>query len=194
MKVVSLFSGAGGLDLGFINAGFDIIWANDNYHDAVETYKINIGQHIVEKEIQDIKTDDIPDGEIVIGGFPCQGFSVANQNRNEHDERNKLYIEYLRVISDKKPKYFLAENVKGILSLAKGKVFDMIITDFKRAGYNVQYKLLNAADYGVPQRRERVFIFGIRNDLEKEFDFPNQEYSQDATVEGTKIDINRKSS
>ena len=93
----------------------------------------------------------------MIGGFPCQGFSVANQNRHEHDERNKLYIEYLRIISAKKPKYFLAENVKGILSLAKGKVFDMIISDFQKAGYNVKYKLLNAADYGVPQK-ESVYL------------------------------------
>ena len=120
MKVVSLFSGAGGLDLGFIQAGHTIVWANDLYADAVATYRHNIGNHIVEKDIKDIASSDIPDCDIVIGGFPCQGFSVANTKRHSLDERNVLYKELLRVIRDKQPKYFLAENVKGILSLNKG--------------------------------------------------------------------------
>lgn len=123
MKVVSLFSGAGGLDLGFIKAGHTIVWANDLYDDAVATYRKNIGNHIVDKDIREIPSEEIPDCDIVIGGFPCQGFSVANTKRHTADERNVLYKELLRVIKDKNPKFFLAENVKGILSLNKGESF-----------------------------------------------------------------------
>ena len=173
MKVVSLFSGVGGLDLGFIKEGHQIIWANDIFEDAVKTYRRNIGEHIICKDILDIPSCDIPEHDILIGGFPCQGFSVANANRGEHDERNKLYLELLRVLKDKQPKYFLAENVKGILSLMKGKVFDLIISDFTNAGYNVTHKVLNAADYGVPQRRERVIILGVRKDLNISLEHPS---------------------
>ena len=111
MKVVSLFSGAGGLDLGFKMAGHEIIWANDLYEDAVETYKHNLGDHIVCGDISKIDADEIPECDIIIGGFPCQGFSVANMKRHESDERNALYKQLIRVIDAKKPKFFLAENV-----------------------------------------------------------------------------------
>lgn len=107
MKVVSLFSGAGGLDLGFCKAGHEIIWANDYYSDAVQTYRNNIGNHIVEKSIDEVNSDMIPNHDILIGGFPCQGFSVANVKRNTEDKRNTLYLEMLRIIKDKKPKFFL---------------------------------------------------------------------------------------
>lgn len=106
MKVVSLFSGAGGLDLGFIMAGHTIVWANDLFEDAVSTYEKNIGRHIVRKDIKDVSVSDIPEADIIIGGFPCQGFSVANTKRNEKDERNSLYKELIRVIEAKKPKFF----------------------------------------------------------------------------------------
>lgn len=172
MKIVSLFSGAGGMDLGFIQAGHEIIWANDIYEKAVETYKKNIGNHILCLDIKELNVLEIPDCDMVIGGFPCQGFSVANTGRSEHDERNKLYLEYLRVVQEKKPKFFVAENVKGILNLAKGKVMELILKDFRSAGYNVEYKLLNAANYGVPQLRERVIFIGVRKDINKEIEFP----------------------
>lgn len=178
MRIVSLFSGAGGLDLGFIQAGHNIVWANDLYDDAVETYRYNIGQHIVKEDITKINSTDIPDCDMVIGGFPCQGFSIANLKRHTGDSRNTLYRELLRVITDKKPKYFLAENVKGILSLDKGAVFSMILRDFFEAGYNVTYKVLNSADYGVPQKRERVIIVGIRKDFPYLFEFPKRTHSE----------------
>ena len=114
MRVVSLFSGAGGLDLGFKMAGHEIIWANDLYEDAVETYKHNLGDHIVCEDISKIDAEEIPECDIIIGGFPCQGFSVANMKRHETDERNALYKQLIRVIDAKKPKFFLAENVKGL--------------------------------------------------------------------------------
>lgn len=162
-RVISLFSGAGGMDLGFINAGFEIVWANDFFKEAVESYKKNVDDRIVYGDITKIDSSEMPDDiDLVIGGFPCQGFSVANTKRSMKDERNFLYKEMLRVIDDKKPKFFVAENVKGILSMKKGKVFEMIKKDFKKLGYDVDAKLLNAAEYGVPQARERVVIIGNR--------------------------------
>ena len=169
-KIISLFAGAGGMDLGFINAGFDIIWANDIDPDSVKTYKKNIGDHIVLGDIEKIRNNKIPDGaDIVIGGFPCQGFSIANKGRHIDDSRNKLYKQMLRVIRVKKPKYFVAENVEGMTTLGKGAVLQKIIKDFKSIGYKVDFKLLNAADYGVPQLRKRVFIIGNRLGLENPF-------------------------
>jgi DNA (cytosine-5)-methyltransferase 1 len=168
--VAGLFSGCGGLDLGFINAGFDVVWANDFFKEAVETYKKNIGNHIVLGDITKIPSSDIPDNfDILLGGFPCQGFSIANIKRSMEDERNFLYKEMLRLIKDKKPKYFVAENVKGLLSMQKGKVIEMIINDFQDLGYDVDYKLLKASEYGVPQNRERVFIIGNRLGLRNPF-------------------------
>ncbi|MBE5990766.1 MAG: DNA cytosine methyltransferase [Paenibacillaceae bacterium] len=181
MKVVSLFSGAGGLDLGFKMAGHDIIWANDLYGDAVDTYKANLGNHIVCKDVFTVEASDVPDCDIIIGGFPCQGFSVANTKRNINDERNQLYKQLMRIINAKQPKFFVAENVKGIMSLAKGQVLKMILDDFRGMGYKVQAKVLNAADYGVPQLRQRVFIIGVRNDLSYEFEYPTPMYNSDGS-------------
>lgn len=179
MKVVSLFSGAGGLDLGFIMAGHDIIWANDLYKDAVSTYRKNIGDHIVLADIQKIDARDIPDCDIVIGGFPCQGFSVANWKRHIDDERNVLYKQLIRVIEEKKPKFFLAENVKGLTNMEHGEVFKLILEDFSSLGYRVKWKILNAADYGVPQTRQRVIIIGVRNDVDFEYNYPLPTHDKD---------------
>jgi DNA (cytosine-5)-methyltransferase 1 len=173
LKVLSLFSGCGGLDLGFINSGYEIIWANDFFIEAVETYKKNIGNHIVFGDISKIPNNEIPNNfDILLGGFPCQGFSVANKKRSMEDERNFLYKEMLRIVKDKKPKFFLAENVKGLLSMHKGEVIKMIIEDFKKIGYKVDYKLINSADYGIPQQRERVIIIGNRIGIENPFPKP----------------------
>lgn len=181
LKVVSLFSGAGGMDLGFIRAGFEIIWANDFFEDAVNSYRKNIGKHMIHGDITKIKSEDIPDGaDVIIGGFPCQGFSVANTRRSMEDKRNFLYKEMLRVIADKKPKFFVAENVKGLLSLEHGRVFDMIKSDFENLkdkdgnviGYKVDARILNAAEYGVPQARERVVIIGNRIGVENPYPTP----------------------
>lgn len=173
MKVASLFSGCGGLDLGFIQAGFEVVWANDFFKEAVETYKLNIGDHIVYGDITKIPSSEIPNNfDVLLGGFPCQGFSVANTKRSMDDERNFLYKELMRLVKDKKPKFFVGENVKGLLSMQKGKVIQMIVDDFKSLGYKVDYKLLKASDYGVPQNRERVVIIGNRLGLENKFPKP----------------------
>ena len=155
MRVVSLFCGAGGLDLGFVQAGHEIVWSNDIYADAVETYRRNLGDHVVCGDITAVRSADIPDCDIVVGGFPCQGFSVANTKRRVDDSRNVLYRELLRVIRDKRPAFFLAENVKGLLHFDGGRAFSRILSDFSDAGYRVVHRLFNAADFGVPQRRRR---------------------------------------
>lgn len=183
MKVASLFSGCGGLDLGFIQAGFEVIWANDFFKEAVETYKANIGDHIVYGDITKIPSSEIPSNfDILLGGFPCQGFSVANIKRSMEDERNFLYKELMRLIKDKKPKFFVGENVKGLLSMQKGKVIEMIVEDFKSLGYKVDYKLLKASDYGVPQNRERVVIIGNRLGLENKFPKPTHGPKKDSKL------------
>ena len=192
--VVSLFAGAGGMDLGFIKAGYKVLWANDFDYDSSCTYKKNIGNHIILGDICKIKNKEIPSScDIVIGGFPCQGFSIANPNRKDKgmkDERNFLYKEMLRIIKHCKPKYFVAENVKGILNIEKGKVIELIVNDFKKLGYIVDYKLLNAANYGIPQQRERVFIIGNRLGLQNEF--PIQTHSQNNDLEKDQLTLNFK--
>ncbi|MCA8833958.1 MAG: DNA cytosine methyltransferase [Proteobacteria bacterium] len=189
MKIVSLFSGCGGLDLGFINAGHEIIWANDIDSDSVATYTKNINPHVVLNPIENVESSTIPDCEVVIGGFPCQGFSQANMLRFAKDERNRLYLEFLRVIKDKQPAYFFAENVRGILSLADGNAIKKIESDFASAGYRVQKRLFNLADYGVPQSRWRVIIAGTRKDLPKECDYiyPMSTHSNPQKIQNTNL-------
>lgn len=171
MKIVSLFSGAGGLDLGMIQAGHIIIWANDIDKDAVSTYRANIGNHIVHNDIRNIDIRTIPSCDMVIGGFPCQGFSLANLKRNISDERNSLYHFFCNVVNDKKPLFFIAENVKGILSLGGGIIIKEITKDFSEIGYHVEVHSVNMADYGVPQMRQRVVIIGERRDIHEKFHF-----------------------
>ncbi|MGL5125653.1 MAG: DNA cytosine methyltransferase [Fusobacteriaceae bacterium] len=194
MKIISLFAGAGGMDLGFKEENFDIIWANDFNEDAVKTYKKNIGNHIVLGDITKISSKEIPgkQGEVdlVIGGFPCQGFSIANKNRSMEDHRNFLYLELLRIIKDKQPKFFVAENVKGLLSMEKGKIIEMIKNDLADIGYKVDYKLLNAANFGVPQARERVIIIGNRLGLENPF--PEETHADFYPGEDNYKDLNIK--
>lgn len=173
-NVVSLFSDAGGMDLGFIKAGYRVIWANDFQKDAVETYRKNLGNHIVHGDITQITRDQLPKEpvDIVLGGFPCQGFSVANIKRSMEDKRNFLYLELLRVVKELQPKFFVAENVKGLLSMQNGQVLNMILKNFENLGYRVNYQVLNAANYRVPQSRERVIIIGNRIGVENPFPTP----------------------
>lgn len=161
MKTVSLFAGAGGLDLGFHKAGFDIIWANDINKDACETHDRWSKAIIINKDIQSISMTEIPNCDILIGGFPCQGFSLAGP-RKVDDSRNLLYRFYVETLNNKKPIGFIAENVKGILTLGDGEILKKIKNDFEIAGdgYNVSVHLVNASDYGVPQDRQRVFFVG----------------------------------
>lgn len=172
-KTVALFAGCGGLDLGFENVGFNIIWANDNNKKVEETYKYNHkNTELIIKSLVDIKSEEIPDCDIIIGGPPCQSWSLAGAMKGKEDSRGQLFYEYVRVIKDKRPMAFVAENVKGIISKAHIESFNEIVDMFKESGYTVTYKLVNAKNYGVPQDRERVFIVGVRNDLKVSYKFP----------------------
>ena len=173
LKTVALFAGCGGLDLGFENAGFDIIWANDNNKKVQETYRYNHKEtELVIKSLLDIKSEEIPECDVIIGGPPCQSWSLAGAMKGKEDSRGQLFYEYVRVIKDKRPMAFVAENVKGIVSKAHIESFNEIVDMFKESGYTVTYKVVNAKDYGVPQDRERVFIVGIRDDLKVSYEFP----------------------
>ena len=174
-NVISLFSGCGGLDLGFHLEGYETIWANDFNHYACETFKKNFGNIIVEGDIEDIDPlKDVPECDIILGGFPCQDFSLLWKQPGLNGERGNLYKSFLRFIDAKKPKAFVAENVKGLLTANNGKAIRQILHDFEtiEPGYLVIPKLYNFADYGVPQFRERILFVGIRVDLEFEFKHP----------------------
>ncbi len=170
-RVVSLFCGAGGLDLGFEQAGFTTIWANDINKDACATHQKWSNAEVVCQDIKTIDVNTLPDCDVVVGGFPCQGFSLAGPRKID-DQRNILYKFFVNVVEAKQPKAFVAENVKGILTLGGGEIIKAIISDFADRGYKVTAKLLNASDYGVPQDRFRVILVGIRNDLDKDWSYP----------------------
>jgi len=190
-KVVSLFSGCWWLDLWFINAWYEILWSNDFFPDAVETYKKNIWEHIVLWDITKICHSEIPNNfDILLWWFPCQWFSIANIKRNMEDERNFLYREMLRIINEKKPKFFVAENVKGLLSMQKWKIIEMIVKDFENLWYKVNYKLLNSANYWVPQQRERVIIIWNRIWVENIFPKKTHEWKH-ITVEQVVWDLSK---
>ncbi len=174
MKVVSLFAGCGGLDLGLIKAGHNVVLAHDIDTDCKKTYEQNIGSHFVLGDVKELKAAQLPKYDLLTGGFPCQGFSIANIFRHVDDKRNELYLQIVRLLRETRPKYFLAENVPGLLSLAKGKILEMIIRDFSTIdiekgfpGYEVHHYVLNAIDYGVPQNRKRVIFVGVSNKLSK---------------------------
>lgn len=178
ISVISLFSGCGGMDLGFSGGfeflgkdysqtPFEIIWANDLNSAACRTYKKNIGEHIVEGDIWKMM-DEIPlEADVVIGGFPCQDISINGKGLGIEGKRSGLYRAMVEVVSRVRPKIFVAENVKGLLMKHNEKSLQQILTDFRALGYDVTYQLYNAADYGVPQTRERVFIVGTRSDINK---------------------------
>lgn len=165
---VSLFSGAGGLDIGLEQAGFNTVWGNDFAHDACETHRLWSDATMVEGDIGTVDFDAIPDCDIASFGFPCQGFSLSGPRRID-DSRNTLYRHCVKLVEKKQPKIFLAENVKGLLTLGGGQIKDAIVSDFKEKGYVVTLNLVNAADYHVPEDRWRVFIVGIRKDLVEKY-------------------------
>lgn len=171
-KLISLFSGCGGMDLGFAQAGYDIIWANDFDHWSCKTYERNFGPHIVEGDIENINFDDIPDADIMTGGFPCQDFSMIWKRGGIETERGNLYSYFVKAVEKKKPKAFIAENVKGLITANKGRAISQIASDFARLGYKLDIDLYNFADYGAPQLRERVLIVGVRSDIDYEFTKP----------------------
>lgn len=171
-SVVSLFAGAGGLDIGLHQAGFKTVFANDINADACKTFKMWNPEAIVHcGDVTKLEADMIPNGDIVTGGFPCQGFSLAGPRKID-DSRNILYREFVRIVEAKQPYAFIGENVKGLLTLGEGRILKAIINDFRDKGYNLYYQLLNAADYMVPQDRYRMILIGIRKDIDQGYAFP----------------------
>lgn len=181
-KVVSLFSGGGGLDIGFKKAGYDIVWANDINQDAVNSYKRNVGDEITCADLYELDESSIPRCDVVIGGPPCQSFSLAG-NRHSDDERGRLVWRYIDIIKELQPKAFLFENVTGLLS-AKNidgeKILPLLLRAFSDIGYSISYQVVNAADYGVPQLRKRIIIVGLRGFM-SHFDFPSTTHNEDGS-------------
>ena len=193
LKVASLFCGCGGTDVGLLG-GFDflgdnyaknpmeIVYANDIEESACRIFEENFGVIPDRRDIRTVPASEIPEIDVLTGGFPCQSFSIVAQNPKRlgyKDERGMLFFEMCRILRDKKPKCFIAENVKGLLSANKGEAFPLIISEFEKSGYQVTHKLINAAAFGVPQKRERVIIVGIRNDLGFKYEFPDDVLAED---------------
>lgn len=187
LKVASLFCGCGGTDVGLLgdfdflgkhyaSNQLEIVYANDIDDNACNIFEKNFGITPDNRDIREVSSNEIPEFDILTGGFPCQSFSIIAQNPKRlgvKDERGKLFFEMCRILREKQPKCFIAENVKGILTANKKSAFPLIIKEFEDSGYDVKYSILNSANYGVPQKRERVIIVGFRKDLEVKFEFPD---------------------
>ena len=178
LKVASMFCGCGGMDLGilggfeylgkrYVKLPYEIVYALDNDEYCTKIYNDNFKHKCVVQDIKSLDIASLPDFDVLIGGFPCQSFSISAQNPPRlgyKDERGMLFFEMVKILRKRHPRFFIAENVKGLLSANKGKAFPMIIEEFENAGYKVVHKLLNAEEYGVPQRRQRVVIIGFRDE------------------------------
>lgn len=185
LTAVSLFAGCGGLDLGFTQEGIDIIWANDYNHWACETYKRNFGDHVVEGDITAIDIKKIPKADIILGGFPCQDFSMLWKRGGLDTDRGNLYRYFVDIVTKKEPKMFIGENVRGLLSANDGEAVKQIVADFAKAGkhgYDVKVYPINFADYGAPQLRQRVLIVGVNKKYKKEFVLPEPTHNEKTWV------------
>src|SRR5690554_2379978 len=174
-NVVSLFSGAGGLDLGFQQAGFNVTWANEHDKDIWETYENNHpSTQLDRRSITDISSDEVPDCIGIIGGPPCQSWSEAGAKRGIEDKRGQLFFDFIRILNAKKPKFFLVENVSGMEHPKHKSALENIKLMFTDAGYDLYYKMMDAVDYGAAQTRKRVIFIGFRRDMNISIHFPSQ--------------------
>ena len=176
LKVASMFAGIGGIDLGFEQAGYKVVWANEIDKYACRTYRLNFGNDfLVEGDIQEISTDTIPDVDVLIAGFPCQAFSSVGLKKGFEDPRGNLFFETARVIAAKKPSVVFFENVANLVKHDEGKTFLTIFNTMAELGYTVRYKIMNASDYGIPQQRNRIYIVAFLNEnLCDKFQFPEE--------------------
>lgn len=191
MNIVSFFAGAGGLDLGFQKAGFNVIWANEYDKEIWETYEKNHPKTKLDKRsIVDIPAGEVPDCDGIIGGPPCQSWSEAGALKGINDKRGQLFFDFIRILEAKQPKFFLAENVSGMLLGRHSEALKNIKEMFRNAGigYELSFEMLNASDYNVPQDRKRVFFIGIRKDLKFKFEFPKTKFLK-ITLEQTIFDL-----
>ncbi len=189
MRLASLFSGVGGLDLGFVQAGFKTVYANDIDKDVWTTYERNNGIKIDRRSLFDTPSGDVPEVDGIIGGPPCQSWSLAGAMRGIKDERGQLFYEYIRIIRDKQPKFFVAENVPGMLSSTHKNEFEKIIREMEKLGYRVTYDVYDARSFGVPQERKRIIIVGYRKDLGISFLPPQPTHSKSisSSFDGSKL-------
>ena len=177
MNIVSFFAGAGGLDLGFQNAGFNVIWANEYDKEIWETYQKNHPHTVLDKRsIVNVPSDEVPECDGIIGGPPCQSWSEAGAMKGIEDKRGQLFFDFIRILEAKQPKFFLAENVSGMLLGRHSPALENIKELFRNAGigYELSFEMVNACDYNVPQDRKRVIFVGIRKDLGFNMNFKNQ--------------------
>ncbi len=183
MRLLSLFSGCGGLDLGFERAGFEIPVANEFDAAIWKTFKVNHPRtKLIEDDIRNLSAENFPcDIDGIIGGPPCQSWSEAGSKRGINDSRGKLFFDYVRILNDKKPKFFLAENVSGMLANRNSEAVSCILDMFTNCGYDVKITLVNAKNYGVAQERKRVFYIGFRKDLNINFKFPKGSTENDSS-------------
>ncbi|QMT98853.1 DNA cytosine methyltransferase [Mycoplasma tullyi] len=188
MKLISLFSGAGGLDLGFEKAGFNIVAANEYDKTIWETYEKNHNTKLIKGDICHIPSDVFPECDGIIGGPPCQSWSEAGSLKGIDDSRGQLFYQYIRILKDKKPMFFLAENVKGMMSKRHNDAVEKIVSQFKEVGYDLSIHLLNASDYGVAQDRKRVFYVGFRKDLNVKYE-PPKPYNYKLTFKDAIFDL-----
>ena len=177
MKVCSLFSGIGGIDIGFIQAGFDIVWANEFDKDATHTYRYNLGdKHLIEKDIRSVNAADIPGFDVLVAGFPCQPFSIAGKQKGFDDPRGNLFFEIARIVKEKQPQVVFLENVANLLEHDDGKTFLTIYNALVPLGYAFKYRVMDSIEYGnVPQHRKRIFIVAFLDyDKCEKFEFPDK--------------------
>lgn len=189
MNLISLFAGAGGLDLGFEKAGFNIVAANEYDKTIWETYEKNHTSKLIKGDISKIESEQFPDCDGIIGGPPCQSWSEAGSLKGINDPRGQLFYEYIRILKEKQPKFFLAENVKGMMSKRHTEAVENIVKQFDEAGYDVFIHILNASDYGVPQDRLRVFYIGFRKDLNIVYHEPPVPYENKLTLKDAIFDL-----
>jgi len=168
-----MFSGCGGMDLGLKWAGFETIYANEIDHQAAFSFEENLGTAVDNRSIEDVDVCAIPDHDVLVGGFPCQPFSYAGSRRGLRDPRGMLFFGLMDVLDAKKPMVFIFENVKGLLTHDKGTTFQNVSRAILDVGYHFSYAIVNAADFGCAQRRERLFMVGLRSDIEASFVFPS---------------------
>lgn len=191
MQVVSFFAGCGGLDLGFRQAGFDVVWANEFEPYCRATYLRNHPHtEFVLDDICNIDPDAIPDCNGFIGEPPCQSWSVGGKQKGLDDKRGLLFLKYIELINKKKPQFFVIENVKGMLDEKFKKIFNDFIKELEKSGYNVYWKLLDTVNYRIPQNRERVFFVGFRKELNIDFKFPEPTCAEPISLDKAIGDIN----
>ena len=193
LKVASLFCGCGGTDVGILgdfdylgkhysSNNTEIVYANDIEQSACDIFEKNFGIKPDNRDIRTVSSDELPEFDVLTGGFPCQSFSIVAQNPKRlgiKDEKGMLFFEMCRILRERQPKCFIAENVKGIMTANKKEAFPLIIKEFEDSGYDVKHTVLNSATFGVPQKRERVIIVGFRKDLNIDFEFPDTVISKE---------------